>query len=151
VKFDGRHKARLVAGGNHTESTKEDIYSGVVGIEAVRIGLIHAKLNGLMVGLRDIGNAFLYGQTKEKVYIKAGVKFGELAGETLILNKGLYGLRSFSARFHEHLSEKLQKMGYKPSKADADLWYKDCGEQYEYITFYVDDILNFSKDPMAVI
>jgi hypothetical protein len=38
VKFDGRRKARLVAGGNHTEPTKEDIYSGVVSIEAVRMG-----------------------------------------------------------------------------------------------------------------
>lgn len=30
VKYDGRHKARLVAGGNWTNLKKEDTYSGVV-------------------------------------------------------------------------------------------------------------------------
>ena len=54
------------------------------------------------------------------------------------------------ARFHEHLSEKLIRMGYKPSKADADLWIKKCGNHYEYIARYVDAVISFSKDPMAV-
>jgi hypothetical protein len=35
-KFDGRRKGRLVAGGNHTIVTSEQVYSGVVGIETVR-------------------------------------------------------------------------------------------------------------------
>jgi hypothetical protein len=35
-KFDGRRKGRLVAGGNHTVVTSEQVYSGVVGIETVR-------------------------------------------------------------------------------------------------------------------
>ena len=47
VKFDGRHKARLVAGGNRTEPPKEDIFSGVVSMEAVRLGFILAVLNDL--------------------------------------------------------------------------------------------------------
>jgi hypothetical protein len=38
VKYDLRHKARLVAGGNWTVSDKEDIYSGVVRMDTVRIG-----------------------------------------------------------------------------------------------------------------
>ena len=42
-------------------------------------------------------------------------------------------------------------MGYRPSYADTDLWIKDCGDHYEYIAIYVDDILAFSKDPLAVI
>jgi Reverse transcriptase (RNA-dependent DNA polymerase) len=151
VKFDGRRKARLVAGGHKTIPTKEDIYSGVVGIEAVRIGFLLARRNKLRVCAADIGNAFLYGKTKEKVYIVAGREFGpELQGETLIIDKGLYGLRSSSARFHEHLSEKLRSMGYHPTKADADFWIKDCGTHYEYMARYVDDLLSFSLDPMAV-
>ena len=39
-------------------------------------------------------------------------------------------------------------MDYKPSKADPDLWYKDCGEHYEYIAKYVNDVISFSRDPM---
>ena len=38
VKFDLRCKARLVADGNWTEAVKEDVYSGVIGIETVCIG-----------------------------------------------------------------------------------------------------------------
>ena len=41
-------------------------------------------------------------------------------------------------------------MGYKPSKADPDLWFKDCGEHYKYIARYVDDVISFSKDPMTI-
>ena len=41
-------------------------------------------------------------------------------------------------------------MDYKPSKADPDLWFKDCGEHYEYIAQYVDDVILFSKDPMKI-
>jgi hypothetical protein len=38
VKYDLRHKARLVAGVNQAVNDKEDIYSGVVRMDTVRIG-----------------------------------------------------------------------------------------------------------------
>jgi hypothetical protein len=38
VKYDLRHKARLVTGGNWTVNDKKDIYSGVVRMDTVRIG-----------------------------------------------------------------------------------------------------------------
>ena len=42
-------------------------------------------------------------------------------------------------------------MGFKPSKADYDLWIKNKGDHYEYVATYVDDILVFSRDPMKII
>jgi hypothetical protein len=39
VKDDLIRKARLVAGGNWTVNDKEDIYSGVVCIDTVELGL----------------------------------------------------------------------------------------------------------------
>ena len=128
VKFDLRKKARLVAGGNKTTPPKEDLYSGVVDLMSVRIGHMIAAANGLTVCAADIGNAFLYGKTREKVYIVAGREFGTLAGTPLIIDRGLYGLRSSSARFHEHLSTKLRAMGYRPSKADTDFWIANKGD-----------------------
>ena len=151
VKFDLRRKARLVAGGNHTDPPREDIYSGVVDIQTVRLGFMIAAQNGLSVCAADIGNAFLYGKTREKVYITAGREFGDLQGTPLIIDRGLYGLRSSAARFHEHLSEKLLAMGFRPSKADTDFWMKDMGTHYEYCACYVDDVLFYSLDPMALI
>jgi Reverse transcriptase (RNA-dependent DNA polymerase) len=93
-------------------------------MEAVRLGFILARLNGLMVCAGDVGNAFLYGKTREKVYVIAGEEFGVHKGKRMIIDRSLYGLRSSAARFHEHLSEKLRKMGFRPSKADPDLWYQ---------------------------
>jgi hypothetical protein len=152
VKFDGRRKCRIVAGGNHTTPTKESVFSGVVNISSVRLGFLIAGLNDLQICAADIGNAFLYGRTREKVYVRAGNEFGpHLKGKDLIVDKSLYGLRTSSARFHEHLSAKLRTMGYYPSKADMDLWMKDCGTHYEYIARYVDDIIAFGKDPLSTI
>jgi hypothetical protein len=47
VKYDLRHKARLVAGGNWTVNDKEDIYSEVVRMDTVRIGFFLGELYGL--------------------------------------------------------------------------------------------------------
>jgi hypothetical protein len=62
----------------------------------------------------------------------------------------LYGLKTSAARFHEHLSESLLRLGFKKTKHDPDLWM-DKSSHYEYLATYVDDILIRSKDPMAVI
>ena len=153
VKFDGRLKARLVAGGHRSpEVPREDVFSGVVSMEAVRIGFILARMNDLMVCAGDVGNAFLYGKTREKVYIIAGPEFGpELEGKRLIVDRSLYGLKTSAARFHEHLSAKLRNMGFRPSKADPDLWMRKCKNgTYEYIARFVNDVIAFSKDPMAI-
>ena len=98
-----------------------------------------------------MGNAFLYGKTREKVYIVAGPEFEGLEGTPLIVDKSCYGLKSSSARFHETLSTKLRSMGYTPSLADPDFWMKDQGDHYEYIATYVDDVLAFGRDPMSTI
>ena len=81
------------------------MFSGVVSIEAVRLGFIIAQKNGLKVCAGDLGNAFLNGITNEKVYVIAGDEFGnQTAGKRMIIHKSLYGLKSSAARFHEHLS-----------------------------------------------
>jgi hypothetical protein len=63
----------------------------------------------------------------------------------------LYGLKTSAARFHENLSESLLRLGFKKTKHDPDLWMVDKSSHYEYLAKYVDDILIWSKDPMAVI
>jgi hypothetical protein len=75
---------------------------------SVRLGFMVAAMNHLKVCAADIGNAFLYGKTKENVYVLAGSEFGDKSHMTLVIQGGLYGLRSSSAWFHEHLSAKLR-------------------------------------------
>src|SRR5688572_31562350 len=64
--------------------------------------------------------------------------------------KSIIWLKSSAARFHEHLSVALRKLGFRPSKVDPDFCIRDKGDHYDYIARYVDDVIVFSKDPMAV-
>jgi hypothetical protein len=99
VKFDRRRKCRLVAGGHRTDPPKEEICSGVVSMEAVRLGFILARMNGLQVCAGDVGKAFLCGKRREKVFVTAGEAFGKDAGKRMIIDPSLHGLKSSSARF----------------------------------------------------
>jgi hypothetical protein len=95
---------------------------------------------------------FLYEKTKEKAYIIAGTEFGEgSCGKNLIINKSLYGTKTSAARFHEHLTDSLFRLGFKKTKHEPDLWIVDKSSYYEYLAIYVHDILIWSKDPMRVI
>ena len=112
---------------------------------------ILARMNGLQMCAADVGNAFLYGRTREKVFVIAGEEFDKDAGKRMIIDCSLYGLKSLLARFHKHLSERLRKMGYMPSEADPDLWFKEVGDHYKYVARFVDNVISFSKDSISLV
>ena len=152
AKFDGRKKARFVAEGHRApELPQNDIYSGVMSIETVRLAFVLASFNGLEVRATDVSNTFLFRKDKEKVYVIVGKEFGENQGKQMIIDKGLYGLASSAARFHDNLAATLRKMKFLPSTTDNDLWMRRNGDHYEYIATYVDDLLVFCKKPMDII
>jgi hypothetical protein len=63
----------------------------------------------------------------------------------------LYGLKTSAARFHEHLSESLLRLWFKKTIHEPDVWMVDKSSHYEFFSAYLDEILIWSKDPMAVI
>ena len=70
----------------------------------------------------------------------------------MIVFKSLYGLKTSAARFHEHLSIKMRQLGFRPSKADPDLWIKKLSDgTFEYVAHFVDDVIVFSRNPMIMI
>ena len=143
VKHDGRHKARLVAGGHLTPDPIESIYSGVVSTRSLRLVIFLAKLNNLEVWGADIGNAYLEAKTKEKLYVVTGPEFEELEGRILVIYKALYGLKSSGLRWSQKIHDIMLDTGFSPSKADPCVWLRKakCATKYEYIVIYVDDIL----------
>ena len=152
VKHDGRHKARLVAGGHLTATPIDSVYSSVVSLRGVRMVVFLAELNGLLVWATDIGNAYLKSNTAKLVYIIAGPEFGPLLeGHTLIIVKALYGLKSSGQRWWEVLADCLRQMNFFPSYAKRDIWMRDKGDHYEYIVVYVDNLAIASKDPQSII
>jgi len=110
-----------------------------------------AKLNGMKIVATDISSAYLMATTKEKMYTTLGPKFGSMARKKVFVRKALYGLSGSCKQFHEHLSGHLFKMGFTPSKADTDVWMRDCGDHYEYIAKYIDDLIIVSHETMKVI
>ena len=94
VKYDGRHKARLVADGHLTPEPVESIYSGVVSLRNLKLVIFLGKLNDLELWGADIGNAYLEPPTEEKLYIVAGPEFEDWVGYLLTFSKALYGLKS---------------------------------------------------------
>ena len=101
VKFDGRHKARLVADGHLTPKSIENNYTGVVSQRNLRLVIFLGKLNHIDLWGADIGNAYLEAFTDEKLYIVAGPEFQELEGYIIIFLKALYGLKSSGKRCAE--------------------------------------------------
>jgi len=151
VKHGGRRKARLVAGGHLTDTPVDSVYSSVAPLRGIRIIAFLAELNDLELWGTDIGNAYLESYTKEKVYIRAGHEFGDRCGHILLARRALYGLKSSGLRWSERFYGALIDAGFTLSKAENDIWMRDCGDHYEYIAVYVDDLLIASKKPQDII
>ena len=152
-----RRKARFVAGGHTTEVPDTLItYSSVVSRDSVRIALTIAALNDLKVMACDIQNAYLTADCREKIWTVAGPEFGSEAGTIFLIKKALYGLKSAGAAFRSLLADTLMDTGYKPTKADPDVWIRPAVkgngfEYYEMVLCYVDDILSVSHDPHSTL
>ena len=78
---------------------------------------------------------------------------GSNAGRNFKIVKALYGLKSSGAAFREHLAKRLDKIGFRSSVANPDVWMRpavrpDGEKYYEYMLVYVDDILCISEDPL---
>ena len=69
----------------------------------------------------------------------------------MLVRKALYRLKSYGAAFRAFLEENMDAMGYSPIHTNLDLWLrpevKPYGfEYYEYILFYVDEMLCISHN-----
>lgn len=156
VKFDLTRKSRMVAGGHRNKDVPAHAtYSSVASRDSVRIAFLLAGLNDLNILSADIGNAFLNAPPRERVHVKVGPElFGkEYEGQTAIVVRALYGLKSASAAWRHHFSTFIRnELKYTPTLADPDVYRKpmvkpDGFKYYAYLVQYVDDILCIDVDP----
>ena len=147
-----RRKARLVAGGHMVPDPAVLTYSSVVSRDTVRIALTMAALNDLEVKASDVQNAYLTAPCEEKIWTILGPEFGEDEGKKALIVRALYGLKSAGASYARHIADCMEHLGYRPCRADPDLWMKpmvrpgDNFEYYAYILLYVDDCLCIHHD-----
>ena len=69
----------------------------------------------------------------------------------MVIFKALYGLQGSGKAWHSKFADDLYNLGFKPSKADPDLWMKKMDDHYEYIATFVDDVTIFSKNPYKIL
>ena len=108
-----------------TEAPPTITYASIVSQETVRLALTIAALNDLEVKVDDVLNAYITAPITEKVWTTLGPEFGPDAGNTAIIVRALYGLKSAGAAFRAHLASFMRQMGYSSCKADPDLWMKE--------------------------
>jgi hypothetical protein len=99
-------------------------YASVVSRESVRIALTIAALNDLEVKASDIQNAYLCSPCEELIWTTLGPEFGPDEGKKAVIVRALYGLKSAGASFSRHIANCMEHMGYKPCKADSNVWMK---------------------------
>jgi hypothetical protein len=93
--------------GHKEEALKSITYSSVVSRDSIR----------------NIGNAYLNADCREKVHTTLGVEFGQnMVGKTAIICKALYGLKASGAAWRAHLAATLCDLQYHSSLADPDIW-----------------------------
>jgi hypothetical protein len=152
---DFQGKARFVAGGHTTDTPHAMTYASVVSSESFRVALTLYALNDLNIKMADIENAYLTAPITEKIWNVLGPEFGGDAGKRALIVRALYGLKSAGAAFRNHIDECMPHLGWKPCRADRDLWIKaetrpnDGVHYWAYILIYVDDILCVHHGPVT--
>jgi hypothetical protein len=97
-----------VAGGHRTPDFEDDLYSGSVNLDTVRVLFVLAALMELEVIAADVGNAYIEAYTSESVHTIACPEFGKIQGRKLITVKALYGLKRSGAMWHCQLADNLR-------------------------------------------
>jgi hypothetical protein len=77
----------------------------------------------------DVQNTFLHGILEEEVYMHQPPGFANKVHPSYVckLDKALYGLKQAPRAWYARLCNKLQALGFVPSKADTSLFYYSKG------------------------
>ena len=148
-KADGsldKHKARLVAKGFAQKEgvDNEEIFAPTAKWATIWTLFALAAQKGWKVHQKDVKNAFLNKDLKEKVFMSQPEGFVVKGQEHKVckLVKSLHGLKQAPRAWHEKLLEHLMKHNFKNFDLDdATLFVKKVGKTVVYIAVYVDDLL----------
>ena len=148
-----RHRSRICVDGSQQKEGVDyfETYSPVVMWSTLRLLFIVGIINGWKSRKVDYVQAFPQAtlDKNEHVYMHLPAGYdvdGDRSKYVLKLKKNLYGLKQASFNWSEMLKSGLIEMGFKPSKVDPCVYYKDdiiCA-------VYVDDTVFWSPDESKI-
>lgn len=141
-----RFKARLVARGFLQVKGKDFnfTYAPVSNIKTARILLALGAKNGWEIIQYDATAAFLNGvlDKKQEMCIPQGGWIGGLQqGQSLMLDKAIYGLKNSGRAWFLTLSKELTRLGFTQCVSDQCLWTFEKDNTVIHMLIYVDDFL----------
>jgi len=140
-----RNKARLVAKGYNQEEgiDYDETFAPVARLEAVRLLLAFACMNGFKLFHMDAKSAFLNGFVNEEIFVSQPPRFEDhqYPNSVYKLKKVLYGLKQAPRKWYERLSSFLLSHQYERGKIDKTLFIKKFDSAIILVQIYVDDII----------
>ena len=141
-----KHKARLCCHGGQQQWGVNywDTYAPVVTWSSIRILMTIAHLNKLHTKSMDFIQAYPQAKSKTTIYLKTpqGIELSSDGGESVLkLERNLYGLRDAGRTWFEHLTNKLEGMGFVATASDPCIYTRGTN----IIVLYVDDCIILSR------
>jgi hypothetical protein len=118
----------------------------------IQLVLSLAMSQGWALHQLDVQHTFLHGVLEEEVFMKQPPGFvnADFPSYRCKLDKSLYGLKQAPHAWYYRLSDKLQSLGFLPSKDDISLFHYHKGSTTMFLLVYVDDIIVASSSNVAV-
>lgn len=144
------HKARMVARGFQQREGVDfdETFAAVVKPSSYRILFAMSAALGWHIHQMDVKTAFLNGDLDKPVYMKPprGVRLPR--GKVMRLSKALYGLKQAPRTWSYKFTATLVGWGWRVNGFDLCVFINDSQELI--LCLWVDDILIFGKDEMAI-
>jgi hypothetical protein len=142
-----RYKARLVAKGCAQKWGLDynETYAPVASFTTLRVLLAIINHDKLIAHQLDVKNAFLQGELKETIYMKAPEGAKVENGKVCKLKKSLYGLKKAPIVWNNKFDMFVKRLGFIQCESDKCLYILRNDEMLIYLLLYVDDFIIVSN------
>nr|GEU91293.1 copia protein [Tanacetum cinerariifolium] len=145
------NKARLVAHGYRQEKGIDfkESFAPVARLEAIRIFLVYAAHNNMVVYQMDVKTMFLNGNLREEVYVSQPDGFVDQDNPNHVYKqkKALYGLKQALRAWYDMLSSFLISQDFSKVSVDPTLFICRNDNDLLLVQIYVDDNIFAASTP----